>query len=221
MQEIRVIFSKTQNAKYISHLDINRAMGRAVSRAKLPVWYTEGFNPHPYMSFSLPLPLGVESECESMDIRLVESLDLNAVVEKLNSVLPTGLKAISALSEFDKPENIAFADYVFNFEFKNNLQAGKMIKDFLSREEIIAQKKVKKGRRKIMSDVNIKSLVDSFSVSADENSVVVNARLKAGINGNLSPVLLCTAILTGCSLDFESKSIKRLRLLKSDYSIYK
>ena len=61
MQEIRLRFSKTDQAKYISHLDTNRVFSRAFARAKIDLWFTEGFNPHPYMSFSLPLSLGVES----------------------------------------------------------------------------------------------------------------------------------------------------------------
>ena len=75
MREVRLRFSKTGRLKYISHLDINRAMSRAFKRAEIPLWYTEGFNPHPYMSFSLPLSLGVESLCESVDIRLIDSID--------------------------------------------------------------------------------------------------------------------------------------------------
>ena len=70
MREVRLRFSKTGRLKYISHLDINRAMSRALKRAGIPLWYTEGFNPHPYMSFSLPLSLGVESLCESVDLRI-------------------------------------------------------------------------------------------------------------------------------------------------------
>ena len=55
MINIRVFYHKTSRAKYISHLDIMRCMQRAVVRAGLPVWYTEGFNPHIYLTFSLPL----------------------------------------------------------------------------------------------------------------------------------------------------------------------
>ena len=74
MREVRLRFSKTGRLKYISHLDINRAMSRALKRAGIPLWYTEGFNPHPYMSFSLPLSLGVESLCESVDLRQNHSI---------------------------------------------------------------------------------------------------------------------------------------------------
>lgn len=88
MREVRLRFSKTGRLKYISHLDINRAMSRALKRAGIPLWYTEGFNPHPYMSFSLPLSLGVESLCESVDLRITGEITNKEIKDRLNSVLP-------------------------------------------------------------------------------------------------------------------------------------
>ena len=74
MHNIRVFYNKTQRAKYISHLDINRCMQRALKRSGLPVWYTEGFHTHIYVTFALPTPLGFESMYEAMDFRLIEEL---------------------------------------------------------------------------------------------------------------------------------------------------
>jgi radical SAM-linked protein len=65
--DIRVFFSKTGNAKYISHLDLYRSFSRAIQRSGLPVWITEGFNPHIYITFALPLALGIEGQEEAMD----------------------------------------------------------------------------------------------------------------------------------------------------------
>ena len=92
MREVRLRFSKTDRCKYISHLDINRCMARALSRAKIPLWYTEGFNPHPYMSFSLPLSLGVESFCESVDLRIVGDITNQEIKDNLNEMLPEGIR---------------------------------------------------------------------------------------------------------------------------------
>ena len=75
MPNLRVFYEKTGRAKYISHLDINRCMQRALRRAEIPVWYTEGFNPHPYTTFALPLSLGYESLCETMDLRITRMMD--------------------------------------------------------------------------------------------------------------------------------------------------
>ena len=67
---VRIFFSKSGRARYISHLDLNRTMTRAVRRAGLPIWYTEGFSRHPYLTFAAPLSLGFEGERETMDLRL-------------------------------------------------------------------------------------------------------------------------------------------------------
>ena len=77
---IRLVFSKTGKARYISHLDLNRAMIRAVRRARLPVWYTEGFNRHPYVTFAAPLSLGYEGMHETMDLRLEGEMPMGELV---------------------------------------------------------------------------------------------------------------------------------------------
>ena len=67
MKSTRIWFHKFGTAKYISHLDLNRCVARAFHKAKLPMWYTEGFNPHAFVTFALPLSLGVEgpSSCNT------------------------------------------------------------------------------------------------------------------------------------------------------------
>ena len=95
MRSVRLNFSKTGRAIYISHLDVNRMMTRAVRRARLPMWYTEGFNPHPYIAFALPLSLGQSSDCEYMDIRIEGDMTDEEVMTRLNDTLPEGLKILS------------------------------------------------------------------------------------------------------------------------------
>ena len=117
MREVRLRFSKTGRLKYISHLDINRAMSRALKRAGIPLWYTEGFNPHPYMSFSLPLSLGVESLCESVDLRITGEITNKEIKDRLNSVLPEDLKIVDVYDDFRDNSEIVYSDYVYKFEF--------------------------------------------------------------------------------------------------------
>ena len=74
MKDYRIAFEKRGRVRYISHLDLNRCMLRAVRRSGLPAWYTEGFHPHMYLMFPLALSLGTESICEVMDIRLTEEV---------------------------------------------------------------------------------------------------------------------------------------------------
>ncbi len=221
MREVRLLFSKTDRCKYISHLDINRCMSRSLTRAQIPLWYTEGFNPHPYMSFSLPLPLGVESMCESLEIRITGDISNSEIKDKLNAVLPTGIRIVDVYDDFRDCSEIAFSDYVFKYDFKDNKEAEEKIKKVLSQDNIIALKRGKQGRRKVLKEVDIKPLIDKCSVSVRDNSTVINARLAAGQYSNLSPELFSQTLLKLADLDFEWKSISRLALLDADYNNFR
>ena len=89
LKSVRLFYTKHGRMRFISHLDMTRFMARVIRRAELPVWYTEGFNPHLYMTFALPLSLGFESEYEAVDIRLLQDdYDLSILCDKLNAVCP-------------------------------------------------------------------------------------------------------------------------------------
>lgn len=221
MREVRILFSKTGRCKFISHLDINRCMSRALTRAHIPLWYTEGFNPHPYMNFSLPLPLGVESLCESLDIRITRNISNSEIKDRLNAVLPEGIRIIDVYDDFRDCSEIAFSDYVFKYEFADNTAAAAAIEDVLQRSEIIALKNGKHGKRKILKEINIKPLIDKWSLSVRDNHVVINARLAAGQSRNLSPELFSKTLLESAGLAFEWKSISRLSLLDEKYNKFK
>lgn len=218
MREVRLRFSKQGRLKYISHLDINRAMSRAFKRAEIPLWYTEGFNPHPYMSFSLPLSLGVESLCESVDIRIVGSITNNEIKNRMNSVLPEGLKVLDVYDDFYDNGEISYSDYVYKFQFDDNALALEKIKSILDRDEILALKKGKQGRKKVFKETNIKSFIDKYNISLRDDTVVLNIRLLAGTDKNLNPSLLFDTIIRLIDMDYQWKSISRIALLKKDYS---
>lgn len=221
MREVRLRFSKLDTLKYISHLDINRAMSRAFKRADIPLWYTEGFNPHPYMSFSLPLSLGVESMCESVDIRLTGDISNDEIKSRMNSVLPDGLKIIDVYDDFRDNSEIAYSDYVFKFQFDDNELALEKISSVLSSEEIIALKKGKQGRKKVLKETNIKSYIEKYSVSIRKDTIVLNIRLLAGSDKNLNPSLLFDTIIRLIDMDFQWRSIGRINLLDKDYKEFR
>ncbi|MBR1762899.1 MAG: TIGR03936 family radical SAM-associated protein [Eubacterium sp.] len=221
MQEIRLRFSKTDTAKYISHLDINRAFQRALSRAKIELWYTEGFNPHPYMSFSLPLSLGVESLCENVDIRILNDISPEEIKNKVNAVLPNGIRIVDVYDDFMDSSEIAYSDYVYKFEFKDNETALKRIEDVLNQDEILALKKGKKGKKRIMKETDIKQFINKYNISIRDNQIVLNIRLLAGPDKNLNPSLLFDTIIRLIDMDFEYKSISRIRLLTKDLKEYR
>ena len=221
MREVRLRFSKTGRLKYISHLDINRAMSRALKRAQIPLWYTEGFNPHPYMSFSLPLSLGVESLCESVDLRIIGDITNDEIKNRLNNVLPQDIKIVDVYNDFRDNSEIVYSDYVYKFEFKDNEAAFEKIKNVLSSDEIIALKKGKQGRKRVMKETNIKSFIDKYSISIRNDVIVLNIRLLAGPEKNLNPSLLFDTIIRLIDMDFEWKSIARISLLDKDYKEFR
>lgn len=221
MREVRLVFSKTDRCKYISHLDINRCISRALSRAQIPLWYTEGFNPHPYMSFSLPLSLGVESLCESVDLRITGDITDEEIKNRLNAVLPTGIKIQRVYEDFRDCSEIAFSDYVYKIEFKDNETALSKIKEVFSSDCIMALKKGKQGRRKILKETDIKPYIDRYSLSVRDGAVVLNIRLAAGPDKNLNPSLFFDTIIRLIDTDFEWKSISRIALLDKNYKEFR
>ncbi|MBQ3905005.1 MAG: DUF2344 domain-containing protein [Eubacterium sp.] len=221
MREVRIRFAKTDRAKYISHLDINRVFQRAFARAEINLWFTEGFNPHPYMSFSLPLSLGVESLCENVDIRLNDDLSDIELKDRLNSVLPEGIKVIDVYDDFMDSSKIVYSDYVFKLEFKDNKAALDKLNSVLSSDEILALKKGKQGKRRVLKETDIKQFIVSYNSSIRGEQIVINFRLLAGPEKNLNPSLLFDTLIRLIDTDYEWKSISRINLLTADLSEYK
>lgn len=221
MREVRLRFSKTGQAKYISHLDTNRVFSRALARAKINLWYTQGFNPRPYMSFSLPLSLGVESYCENVDLRILDDLTDEEIKERMNNALPLGIIIVDVYEDFMDCHDIVYSDYVYKFEFKDNETALEKINAVLESDEILAQKKAKQGKRRILKETDIKQFIVKYNASIRDNNIVLNIRLLAGPDKNLNPTLLFDTIIRLIDMDYEWKSIGRISLLTKDFKEYK
>lgn len=159
MREVRLRFSKTGQAKYISHLDTNRVFSRALARAKINLWYTQGFNPRPYMSFSLPLSLGVESYCENVDLRILDDLTDEEIKERMNNALPLGIRIVDVYEDFMDCHDIVYSDYVYKFEFKDNETALEKIIAVLESDEILAQKRQNRAKEEFLKKPTSSSLL--------------------------------------------------------------
>lgn len=221
MREVRLRFSKTGQAKYISHLDTNRVFSRAFARAKINLWYTQGFNPRPYMSFSLPLSLGVESYCENVDIRIIDDLTDEEIKARVNDALPLGIRIIDVYDNFMDCHDIVYSDYVYKFEFKDNELALEKIKAVLESDAIMAQKKAKQGKRRVLKETDIKQFIVKYNISIRDDNIILNIRLLAGPDKNLNPTLLFDTIIRLIDMDYEWKSIGRINLLTKDFKEYK
>lgn len=221
MREVRLRFSKTGQAKYISHLDTNRVFSRAFARAKINLWYTQGFNPRPYMSFSLPLSLGVESFCENVDIRIIDDLTDEEIKNRVNDALPLGIRIVDVYDDFMDCHDIVYSDYVYKFEFKDNELALEKIKAVLESDAIMAQKKAKQGKRRVLKETDIKQFIVKYNISIRDDNIILNIRLLAGPDKNLNPTLLFDTIIRLIDMDYEWKSIGRINLLTKDFKEYK
>jgi radical SAM-linked protein len=93
MQRLRIKFSRGPEVKFISHLDIIRLWQRAFNRAGIEIAYSTGFTPHPRISLAAPLPLGVTSEAELMDMFCVKGVAPHYFVSAVNQQMPPGMTA--------------------------------------------------------------------------------------------------------------------------------
>lgn len=210
MRCVRIWFSKNGRIKYVSHLDIMRSMTRAVRRAKIPLWYTEGFNPHPYLNFLQPLPLGVEGEKEPLDIRIEGDISNEKIMSDLNEVLPVGIKITNVTEPSMKASDIAFADYEIFFENENGL-IEKLTKAMES-GELSCEKMGKVNGRKKIKQVDVSGNIKKYGISQKEDSIVMNVTFPCGNTKNVNPMNLMTAVNSYLSTEIVPVNIVRISL---------
>lgn len=197
---LRVKFRKVGNLQYISHLDLQRTFSRVLVRAGLPLWYTKGFNPHIKMVFGMPLPVGVESECELLDIRIEREMSCEEVKARLANELTDELMVLEVYPAEHKFAEIGFAAYDFTVKTTGDAaENADRIKAALSAESLVITKKGKAGLR----EVDILPLIRELTVTVEGDEIKMAAILSAGENNTLSPEAMMdalrreTGILTG------------------------
>ena len=186
-ETVRLVFEKTGTARFISHLDLNRTMTRALRRLDLPLWYTEGFNRRPYLTFPAPLSLGSESVCERMDFRLCEPVDLASLPARFNETLPAGLRVLSAAPAVMKAGKLGFASYQLTLDLP-----AETVEAFLAQESILVEKKTKKGAVK---EIEIRPALTDLSVAPCDGGCVLCVTLPCGGEDTVvNPALLQKAL---------------------------
>lgn len=206
LKDYRIVFEKKGNMKYISHLDLNRCMVRAVRRSGLPAWYTEGFHPHLYLMFPLALSLGMESICETMDCRLTEEIPMQEIPEKLNAVFPDGLHAVRAGKPLKQAQDITHAAYLLTLQNQPDLL--KKFQDFIRQPAILVQKRTKKG----IQEINIRPMIQIQNISETDCTVCLHLLLPAGNHGSLNPSILADAFENYVNQPIFIKNICRIKI---------
>ena len=216
MIRVRATFEKCGRARYISHLDLNRCMLRIFRRSRLPIWYTEGFNPHPYYSFALALSLGFESSCEILDFNLNEDIPFDEIKDRLNAVMPEGMRILSVAEQKQKIIAITEAEYSFSLLSSDADRLYGDINALLALPEILMEKKTKKG----IKTVDIKPSIKIMSCEKSDDSVNMSIRLPAGTQTNFNPTLFTDALKNMSGVDFEVPIIRRTGIFCENNEIF-
>ncbi len=213
MRCVRVWFEKMGMSRYVSHLDLMRAMTRTLRRARVPLWYTEGYNPHPYITFTLPLSLGMESLCESMDMRIEGDCSNEDIFNMLKDTMPPGIRIIKVTDPLYDPKLVAFGEFDIFFDCKKNPEGlMALVEKRLSGDEFIVQKLGKKGRSKVLKDINLIEFIRSYRMGHLSNRVKLTVVLPAGSTTNINPSLIADAIMKECD-DCISYTLVRKKLM--------
>ena len=189
----RLLFEKTDNAIWISHLDLMRLFQRAFKRAGLQLSHTQGFNPRPSVSIALPLSVGVESCCELLDFDLEgEKVSCDDIKCRLNQCLTDGVKVICVYEGGRKIRDLKYLECEISMEYDAGIpdSAIERISSILNKEALIVTKKTKSGNQ----EQDIIPMISSYKVSIEnQNVLMLNAKICCQ-NPTLNPAQLIAAI---------------------------
>jgi len=226
-QFVRIKYCKGGLIAYISHLNLVQVFTRTLRRANIPVVISCGFNPRFRISFGPPLPLGISSTSEYLDIRLKEEVKVEELTERLNLVLPQGLKILRAKTIPSSADSLVKiidrASYVITLKIKEKLldsaaknqenelkeleqEVEKSNKRFLNLDEIIVEKQTKNGIKR----VDIRPSILDISVKKFKKQILeLGLELKIGQQGNLNPRYVTWAWISNSDNNFDIIQIYR------------
>jgi radical SAM-linked protein len=196
MQRLRIRFSRGEELKYISHLDLLRLWHRALNRAGIRLAYSEGFNPHPRLSLAAPLALGVTSQAELMDIVLEKWSSPHAFTDTVGRQLPAGIEILQthniapALPSLQS--QVVFSEYEVELATKRSREeAEAAIASLLKLEELPWQHQRDTGPR----HYDLRKLIDGIRLTDWEpGSVTLGMKLRCDSSGSGRPEQVALAL---------------------------
>jgi len=192
---LRLKYSKTPQGRFLSHLDLLRTMQRIFRRAGLPLAYSEGFNPHPKISYGSALAVGVTSDGEYLDIELREELSASEVAKRIEPVVPPGIKLISVKELKGRQDSLMAIINMARYRVEAHLEsafsqnaADEMIATLLEQENVLVTREGKKGLRSI----DIRAGIYNVTAQVAEEKIVFLMELQTGSEGNVRPEEIIT-----------------------------
>lgn len=192
-EKLRMRFSKTGRAVWLSHLDLMRTMQRAFLRAGYPLKYSEGFNPHAQISILLPLSVGVSSTCELMDFQLTEDVDVSEIPARLTAVMPEGIRVEDAYPMETKAKYLKWLQISGRLEYDHRdlMEMADSLAAFYSRPEIVITRKTKRGE----GEMDIVPAIRELSIATDnQRGCVTLEAIVSAQEPTLNPEHLITAL---------------------------
>ena len=190
---VRVVFQKTGNLQYFSHLDLQRTWQRVLVRASIPMWYTQGFNPHSKITFGVPLPVGSEGMEEMVDLRIDRQITPAEIKAQLNAELTDEMQVSEVYIPTTAFSDIAWGTYQMTVKTPGDPidNAAAINKIFApDAQPIIMTKRSKSGDK----EVNILPMIHSVKAVAADGLIKIRATLRAGNTENLNPEYLIKAM---------------------------
>jgi len=197
-------------------LDLLRTMQRAIRRADIPVAFSQGFNPHPILSFASALSVGVTSEGEYLDITLEKEMKPEDFAEHMNRFLPKGIRIVEAAAVSDSCATpmavIDRADYTAELKEieKSKIDMQEIIDSFFNQESVVITKEGKKGKKA----TDIRPFVDKIKIMEfdERGNLRLFMRVSSGSKANVRPEQVIDALSTLSGVDFTECSPKIHRL---------
>ena len=211
---VRVKFRKIGNLQYISHLDLQRTVSRVLIRAGIPMWYTQGFNPHAKIVFGLPLSVGAESLCEYVDLRIDRDMSCEEIKDRLNDALTDELCVLDA---YVAPQGSVFADVIwarYDIRIRTSglaLSLPDEIKAYLTTSPLMMDKKSKSGIRQ----VDITTLIRSLDACVEEGELRIDTVLCVSGSNYLNPEYLIRALRERFGLLPEGDMVSEYSILRT------
>ena len=203
-------------AKYISHLDLLRCFTRAIMRAELPVVYSQGFNPHQKMTFSLPLSVGVTSSREFADIEFEDGISDSDIMKRLNLTLPPDIRILSVGAPEISANDIFAAEYeVTILSDSHCAELPDACKKFFAQPEVAIIKRTKKKGEQELNLMDFVESAEGFRECGDDARFSLT--LSAGGQKNLKPEIAVEALIDHLSSQTDIKitgyNIHRTKIL--------
>ena len=220
MGKLRLIFTKEGRAVYISHLDLLRTFQRVFLRQGMVLRHSQGFHPHPIISFALPLSVGQSSDCEILDFEVNGDMDGAGLPEELNRFMPEGVRATDCYIPTRPVRELAALRCRVEMIYDDGVpaEAAEKIRNLLLGESVVIQKRTK---RKAMADIDIRPMLHSLEITEGHGLLRLDA-VVAAQNPGLNPALLATAVevhLPHLASDFVQ--VRRLELLDGEGRIFR